>query len=196
LLKALDRWVVDGEGSPPPPSRHPRIDDGTLVDLETFREQWPSIPGVENPAENYRPLRLDFGPRWKEEGIADQVPPGIGDPYRTLVPAVDSDGNERAGIRLPEIAVPLGTATGWNIRSDEFGAGGLAAGLHGGWFPFAANADDQEAADDPRPSVEERYPNRDRYFAEFARAALELQEEGFLLPEDVVRLLEEAREKP
>ena len=196
LLVALDHWVLEGNSFDPPSSRHPRIDDGTLVDLDTFREQWPDIPGVEEPALNYRPLRLEFGPKWKQEGIADQVPPGIGAPYRTLVPAVDADGNEIAGIRLPEIAVPLGTATGWNIRAEEFGAGGLPAGLHGGWFPFAATAGEQKAGDDPRPSVDERYPDRDHYLAELTRVALDLQEEGFLLAEDVVRLLEEARRRP
>lgn len=196
LLVALDEWIVDRETFQPPPSRHPRIDDGTLVDRETFRDQWPEIPGVGDPAVNYQPLRLDFGQRWKEEGIADRVPPGIGKPYRTLVPAVDADGNEVAGIRLPEIAVALGTATGWNLRADEFGAGGLPAGLHGGWFPFPTTAKEHKAGDDPRPSVEERYPDRDHYFAEYTRVALELQEAGFLLAEDVVRLLEEARERP
>lgn len=194
LLVALDRWIAEGEDAPPPPSRYPRIDDGTLVDLETFREQWPDLPGVKKMPRNYEPLRLDFGTRWGDEGIADEIPPKIGKPYRTLVPAVDADGNERAGIRLPGIAVPTGTATGWNIRTEEAGAGGLPAGLHGGWFPFAETEADRGTANDPRPSLAARYRNRDHYLAEFTRATLALQEEGFLLDEDVVRLLRQARE--
>ena len=192
LLTALDRWA-DDENQSPPPSRYPRIDDGTLVDLDTFRTQWPAIPGAEKTSQNYQPLRLDFGPRWKGEGIADQIPPKIGKPYRTLVPAIDADGNEIAGIRLPAIAVPRGTATGWNLRAEEFGAGGLPAGLHGGWFPFSATAQDRQANGDPRLSIAERYRDRDHYLAEITRCALALLEEGFLLEEDVVRLIEQAR---
>ncbi|MEX2577735.1 MAG: alpha/beta hydrolase domain-containing protein [Verrucomicrobiales bacterium] len=199
LLAALDQWTVD-ETAEPPASRYPRIDDGTLVDLDTFREQFPAIPDaetpqavyVETPQAVYQPLRLDPGPRWHTEGIADQVPPETGEPYRTLVPAVDEDGNEVAGIRLPEIAVPLGTATGWNLRADEYGAGGLLADLHGGWFPFAETAAERESAGDPRPSLAERYPERADYIARVAETLLELRQDGYLLDEDVTRLLEKA----
>jgi len=120
LLVALDDWV--SRDVPPPESRYPRIADGTLVSLEAFRASFPAIPGVPLPAACYTPLRLDFGPRWEQDGIADIVPPKIGRPYRTLVPAVDRDGNEQAGIRLPDVAVPLATYTGWNLRAAPHGA--------------------------------------------------------------------------
>jgi len=107
LLTAMDDWVT--KNAKPPASRYPRIDDGTLVDLETFREQFPKIEGVDLPKAYHQPLALDPGPHWHTDGIADIVPPKVRGTYRTLVPAVDSDGNELAGIRLPEVAVPLGT---------------------------------------------------------------------------------------
>lgn len=190
LLAALDAWIRDG--AEPPASRYPRIDDGSLVDLETFRSSFPEIPGVEAPAQVYRPLRLDPGPRWEAQGIADTVPPKVGAAYATLVPAVDESGNEIAGIRLPEIEVPLGTATGWNLRDEAYGAGGVLAGLPGAWFSFSRTHAERENAGDPRPSLEERYPNRSAYIEAVAASLLDLRAGGYLLDEDVTRLLERA----
>lgn len=192
LLAALDAWVLDG--AKPPPSRYPKIGDGTLVPHETFLAGFPKIPGVEAPGDLYRPLRLDPGPRWEGEGIADQVPPKTGEPYATLVPAVDSDGNEAVGIRLPEIAVPRGTATGWNLRGDAFGDGGVLAGLQGAWFPFAKTQAEREAKGDPRPSLEERYPGHGSYLEAVTATLLDLRKDGYLLDEDVTRLLARAAE--
>ncbi len=193
MLVALDRWVTSG--TEPPPSRYPRIDDGTLVDLATFRASFPKVPGVRLPRAHYQPLRLDPGPRWLTEGIADHVPPKVGPPYRTLVPAVDADGNERAGIRLPDVAVPLATYAGWNLRAPEHGAEGVLCGLHGMHLPFARTAEERRRGGDPRPSVLERYPSRAAYLARMTEAALGLQREGFLLERDVVEILGKASER-
>ncbi len=194
LLVALDAWVSDG--TEPPASRYPRLDDGTLVDLETFRRQFPRIPRVNLPEAYYQPARLDFGPRFHTEGIADVIPPRMGPRYRTLVPAVDADGNEVAGIRLPEVAVPLGTYTGWNLRAAPFGAEGKLSRLDGTYLPFAQTAEARQEHGDPRPSVLERYPTRADYLARMTEAALELHRDGFLLPDDVVTMLEAAAERP
>ncbi len=193
LLLAMDRWV-SGEKEPPP-SCYPRLDDGTLVDLPTFRRQFPRIPGVEPPAACYTPYRLDFGPRWHTEGVADIVPPKVGRPYRTLVPAVDADGNERAGIRLPDVAVPWATYTGWNLRAAKFGAEGVLAGLHGAFFPFPRTRAEREQTGDPRLSVAERYPTRAIYLARVTDTVLQLQRDGFLLPEDAITMLRAAAER-
>ncbi len=187
LLVALDQWVTAGK--PPPDSRYPRIADGTLVDLEAFRNQFPQIPGLRLPTGYYTPLRLDFGPRWLTEGIADCVPPHVGPAYRTLVPAVDADGNELAGIRLPDVAVPLAAYTGWNLRSAAAGAEGMLAPYHGSYLAFAETRAQRLQTDDPRPSVVERYPTRDAYLARVTAMVLQLQEQGLLLHEDAVLLL-------
>lgn len=190
LLVALDAWTVEGEE--PPASRFPRIDDGTLVTLERYRESFPAIPGVRTPGVVFEPLRLDLGPRWRSEGIADVVPPRAGEPYRTLVPAVDEDGNELAGVRLPEVAVPMSTRTGWNLRTADWGADGMLTRWMGSLFEFPLTPAEREAAGDPRRSIHERYPARADYLARVREVAAELQEDGFLLPADARAIVEEA----
>ena len=193
LLVALDRWVT--EGTEPPESRYPRIDDGTLVPLETFAVAFPSIPGTEAPRVVYEPLRLDFGPRWRSDGVATIVPPDIGPPYRTLVPMVDEDGNELAGIRLPDIAAPVGTYTGWSLRAAEHGAEGMLAGLDGSYLEFPRTAKEREIAGDSRRSIHERYSNRADYLSRIAEAAMGLEEDGFLLAEDAIEMIRRAAER-
>jgi len=193
MLVALDRWVA--EDVAPPPSRYPRIDDGTLVDLETFRAQFPEIPGVGLPQAHYEPARLDFGPRFHSEGVADVIPPERGEPYGTLVPAVDADGNDLAGIRLPEVAAPLATLTGWNLRAAPYGAEGLLSRLDGMGLPFAASEAQRQESGDPRPSLEERYGGREAYLARYTEAALALLREGYLLEEDFARLVGQAADR-
>jgi hypothetical protein len=190
LLVALDQWV--SAGKKPPDSRYPRIADGTLVDLETFRKTFPRVPGVQLPTSYYMPFRLEFGPRWLTAGIADHVPPRVGLPYRTLVPAVDADGNEVAGIRLPDVAVPLATYTGWNLRAAPYGAEGMLAPYNGSYLVFAKTRQQCLQSGDPRPSVPERYPTREAYVAQVTQAALRLREDGFLLDADVTAILKSA----
>lgn len=187
LLVALDRWASTGQE--PPESCYPRIAQGTLVDLATYRQQFPNIPGVRLPQSQYRPLRLDFGPRWETLGIADHVPPKVGPAYRTLVPAVDPDGNAVGGVRLPEVAVPLATYTGWNLRAASYGAENMPARFFGSYFPFPRTPQERCKRGDPRRSVLARYPTREHYLARLADAALRLRQEGFLLDEDVVEIL-------
>lgn len=186
LLNAMDDWIAKNDE--PPASRYPRIDDGTLIDVATYRRQFPKIAGIVVPDACYEPLRLDLGSRWHSTGIADNVPPKQGNPYKTLVPAVNADGNEVAGIRLPEIAVPVATYMGWNQRDESHGAGGMLAGLHGSWLEFPT----RQEATDPRPSIRQRYPSREAYLARYADAVLKLASEGYLLNEDALEMLGEA----
>jgi hypothetical protein len=194
LLMALDRWASEGEE--PPESRYPKIADGTLIDLERFRASFPRIPEATLPTGYYAPLRLDPGPRWRTEGIADNVPPKVGPPYRTLIPAVDADGNDVAGIRLPEHAVPLATYAGWNLRAAAWGAGGMLTRWMGSSWPFVKTAEERVRNGDPRRSVIERYPTRAAYVARIAEAALDLQRQRLLLEEDLVAILRRAATVP
>jgi len=188
MLMSLSDWMQTGKT--PPPSRYPTLADGTLVDHDIWRARFPQIPGGNLPAQYYQPPRLDFGPRFLSEGIADIIPPKVGKPFRTLLPAVNADGNETSGIILPEVAVPLGTYTGWNLRARTFGAETMLSPLDGMFLPFAKTKPERKKTGDPRPSLEERYPSRGDYLSRLNAAALKLHREGFLLDEDVVRILE------
>ena len=194
-LTNLDRWVTNGEA--PPPSRHPRIDDGTAVPPEQVAEALEGIPGVTLPDPLRRFTRLDFGP---DPRVPTKVPANIGKVYPSLVSAVDKDGNELAGIPLPLITVPLATHMGWNIRHPDIGGagqvlstGGASGGtLRGSTIPFAATQEEREASGDPRLSIEERYASRAQYLELVKKAAERLIAERYLLKEDLESLVDQA----
>lgn len=184
LYVALGDWAFDGVA--PPDSRRPTIAEGTLVDLEAYRAAFPKIPEVTLPPGKLEPPRLDFGSRFEKEGIADTVPPRRLGIYKTLVPVADSNGIDRPGLRLPDVALPLGTYTGWNPRDEASGLGGKAIGRWAGSFiPFARTEAEANAAGDPRPSIERRYGNRARYEALYRETAQQLVAERVLLARDV-----------
>ncbi len=182
-LVALDRWVKDN--TPPPPSRYPRIDDGTLVEMTGPAVPIPGFSAAKGP--NPRP-RFDYGSDFAK-GIVDKVPPvALPERYRVLVPKVDRDGNEIGGIRLPDIAVPVATAMGWSVRAADAGAAGELCYLDGSYLPFARTKAEREASGDGRLSLEERYRGREDYAAKVHEAAAALARDGYLLPEDVERI--------
>jgi hypothetical protein len=187
LVHALDEWVA--RGAAPPASRYPRLADGTLAPPE--RAGWPALRGMALPLVRNEPARMDYGPDWGR-GVISVEPPGIGAVFHALVPAVDADGNDRAGIRMPEIAVPLATQTGWNLRDPKTGAPDALAPVVGSYFPFARTRAAREASADPRLSIEERYADRAAYLGRIAETALALQHERLLLAEDVPFVLERA----
>ncbi len=184
LILALEGWV---NGATPPPSAYPRIADGTLMDVDTYRTAFPSGFGIAPPIQNLREPRLNFGKRFATEGIADIVPPIKGKAFETRVPAPDADGNDRGGVRLLELRVPLGTHTGWNQRAPQTGFGWATARFDGSFVPFARTKDERLTSGDPRPSLEERYPSRSDFVAKLNAAALEQVAAGMLLTEDVKR---------
>ncbi len=190
LLVALDTWV--GNGIEPPPSRYPTIAGGTLVSADSARRAFPKIPGVRVPRVHYAPYRLDLGPRWQSEGIADNVPPKTGPRYRTLVPVPDADGIDRGGIRLPDVAVPVATYTGWNLRTKAWGADGMLTRWMGSYLAFPRTPADRKASGDPRRSILERYPTRAVYLRKYQAAIDSLEKERYLLPADGAALLKTA----
>ena len=159
LLKALDQWVADDVA--PPASRYPRIADGTLVSAEKLN--FPAIPGLKVSTLVHKAYRADYGPQFYSKGVVTQEPPKIGKAFPTLVPAVDKDGNDRAGIALPELTVPLATYCGWNTFNERSGPTHEISSMNGSFIPFARTKAEREANGDPRPSIEERYLNRDHY---------------------------------
>ena len=191
MLDAMDRWAT--EGVAPPASRIPTRADGTLVDFDTWRGQFPAIPGVATlRTPNVLPL-LDFG-NDVARGILREPPRIVeGAQYSVLVPSVDADGNDVAGVRAPMVAAPLATYTGWNPRSRGHGHGAQLT-FSGSTIPLPDTAAEREATGDPRRSVAERYGDKAAYVAAITAAARELVAQGLMLEEDVERCAAAAAE--
>jgi hypothetical protein len=168
LLAALDLWTRRGVA--PPPSRHPQLSDHSLVAQRDI--QFPDVPGVKWPYHVPGGYRID-------------LPAGPTSVLPFLVPQVDSDGNDVGGIRLPEQAVPLGTYTDWAFRAARIGAPDTLLAMAGSYIPFAKTRADREKNNDPRPSIEERYANREDYIRRLEEVANQLATERYLLREDV-----------
>lgn len=177
LLVALDDWIATGR--PAPTSRIPRIADGTLVPAD--RLSFPALPGFATAA---AANRIDPVGDWVH-------PASVQTPYRPLVPAVDADGNDRAGLRLPDIAAPMGTHTGFNIYKAPAIAGEMCD-RDGSFLPFAKVAADKTGGD-PRKSLAERYGSPARYAAAVEAAARTLVADRLLLKEDADRYVAEAK---
>ncbi len=189
LLLALDRWT--GSGAPPPASAYPHVADGSLVTVARYRAAFPGRTGLTPPEDDLHEPRLDFGPRFAASGIADRVPPLHGPSYQSRVPAADADGNDRGGVRMVELQAPLGTHTGWNERAPQTGFPWATARFDGSFQPFARTEAERAASGDPRPSLQKRYPTRQRYVIAVRRAAARQAAAGFLAPEDVERAVSE-----
>ena len=191
MLDSLDRWATDG--TPPPPSRYPKRADGTLVTMEQWRQQFPAIPGHAIPREPNRLALYDYGPSARD-GVLTVIPPDVrdADGYAVLVPAVDSDGNDMAGVRAPMVQAPLATYTGWNLRARPFGEGAMHE-FSGSMVPLPETDTVRLATGDPRASIEARYGDAGGYVQAIVAAARALIEDGLMLEEDLDRTLEMAR---
>jgi hypothetical protein len=192
LLVNLDEWVTTG--SEPPLSRMPRRSEGTLVSsMPQDSVGFPSIPGVIYNGRMHTGDLFDFGPLF-ERGIMSILPPTqLGTPYLALVPRTDADGNDVAGIRLPDVSAPLATYTGWGLRALPEGAndGCDAAGQK---IDFPKTAAERTASGDPRLSIEERYPTHESYVSAVTRAAEDLRAQRLLLDQDVAAYIRAAEQ--
>jgi hypothetical protein len=177
LFHALEEWVTKGVA--PPSSRVPRFADGTAVKAETAR--MPRVKGFALAANRITPP-VDW---------TDPPEDGPAQFYETFVSAVDADGNETAGIRLPPIATPLATYTGWNVYRA---APGELCDRDGSRIPFARSRAERDADDDPRPSLEERYGSREAHVAKVREVAAALVAERLLLPMDAEAFIAAAKE--
>jgi hypothetical protein len=186
LLVAMDSWVRDNKQ--PPASQYPRVSEDKLVSAGAI--QFPKIPGVSLPTRFEKAYHVDYGPEFRTKGIISIEPPKVGTAFPLLLPQVDTDGNETAGIRMPELAVPLATYAGWNMRAKEIGAPDEMYSMVGSWIPFAKTKAEREQKHDPRPSIEERYANRAQYLQLVGAAARRLVETGYLLDRDVPALID------
>jgi len=194
LTVALIDWV--SKGTEPPPSRYPRLDQGQLAPATKAAIGFPNIPGAPSPDGLVNPVfDYDFGPDFSyndESGLITKQPPAIRQILPTLVPKVDSDGNDLGGVPSVLRQAPLGTYLGWNVVAAGFDKGRICT-LSGGYVPFAKTKAERTATGDPRPSLEERYGTHKAYVEAVKKAADQAVAERFLLPADRDRLVAEAQ---
>ena len=210
LFIALDEWAT--QHKEPPHSRVPRLRDGTLVPpLPQSGMGFPNIPSPfadgPGPLVTYTGLKttryhFDYGLNFYETGIATVNPPlfpfttpsyqdnpGNGPIYPSFIPKTDSDGNDIAGVRLPDVTVPVATYTGWALRRGAQASDGCEAS--GQFIPFAKTEADRAKTNDPRPSVALRYPAFADYHSKLRNALEQMVADRLLLCEDAAT--EEAR---
>jgi hypothetical protein len=193
LLSEMQDWLT--KGTPPPPSKYPTLAAGDLVAATKLAMGFPTIPGLEFKDNLENPLiDYDWGPDFKYNDISGAItnePAPIKKVYPLLVPKVDSDGNEMAGVPSVLIQAPLGTYVPWNLVASGFFKGQLCA-YTGGYLPFAKTKAERLASGDPRPSLEERYGTQEAYVALVRKAADQAVKDRFLLPEDADKLVKQA----
>jgi hypothetical protein len=190
MITNMDAWVRNN--TLPPESSYPKIAEETLVPIEKYA--FPAIPGVNIAHDANEALRIDFGPNWRD-GILSVQPPRVGQPFPVLVPQVDTDGNERDGVRLPEISVPLGTYASWNLRDPSIGAPDQRVSFEASYLPFPKTAADREKTHDPRRSIAERYASREDYLERYRRALDELIKQRWIPEGDREVLLHRAEQE-
>jgi Alpha/beta hydrolase domain len=216
LFLALDAWA--NTGKPPPDSRVPRLSDGTLVlPADTgfptnIPDPFVGNEGTPTGKVTYTGLktsryRFDYGPGFYDTGIPTIFPPVIIPPlmplmtdaavpivsvngpiYPSFVPKTDRDGNDIAGVRLPDVTVPLATYTGWALRRGPHAHDGCEAA--GQYIPFPKTKALREMSGDPRRSIEERYPSFEKYYDQVKRAVENMVRDRLLLCEDADDQLE------
>jgi Alpha/beta hydrolase domain len=189
-LVNLDRWIT--EDIEPPPSRHPRLADATAVQREEVLAALARLPGFTPPDPQRLPFvrTVDMGSD-EATGIG-RYPAQEGAVYPALVSAVDADGNEAAGIRMPDITVPVGTHAGWNPRDPITGSPEQIVPMNGLTFWFAPDEATRAERGDPRRSLAERYRDEADYSTKVRAAARQLAAERYLLEEDVEQVVEAA----
>jgi hypothetical protein len=186
LLLDLDSWAA--KGAKPPDSAYPHLGPDLVPRVQV---KAPRIPGVEFPAWMPRNWRMDFGPDFTAKGVISVEPPKLGAEYPILVPQVNRDGIDVGGVSIPDVAVPLGTFTGWNYRVPVHPNFDYLGGLVGSFMPFAWTAEERKASGDSRLSVAERYAGRDVYLDRVHAAAQKLVSQHLLRGEDVPAIVAE-----
>jgi hypothetical protein len=181
MIVILDDWA--DRGIAPPKSVYPDLKNG-LVTLADAAKAFPKIPNLKFPTDLNVASVLNFGPEFNSTGgRVTTLPPTAGKKYLALVPKADADGFETVGIRTIDVAVPVGTNLGWNLRAAGHRGDDLC-GLSGAFVPFAATKAERMGKGDPRLSLEERYHDHTGFVAAVEKAARQLVKERFLLEED------------
>jgi hypothetical protein len=194
MLVLMDEWATNG--TPPPPTLLPQTSDGTLVTSDEALAKYPRIPGINLPKGTSRLPRYNYGPDFDSRGLMTVLPPEPvdGQEYPLRVAAIDDDGNTIAGLRYPDVEVPLGTYNGWSLRREGFAERDQFWNT-GSFVPFARTKAEREATGDPRPSIEERYPSHQGYIEAVRQVCNARVVERLMLQEDAYRFVEEAQRR-
>jgi hypothetical protein len=178
VLELARRWVVDGHV--PPATRRPRVDDGTAIPRSRALLKFGAVTGLALPDEETM---------FQRQGSPTDAPDDRPHSAGVYVSALDGDGNEVAGIRHPELPAPLATHTGWNLVLAAGPQWAALSSLTGNSHPFPPAETDATSTGDQRRAASARYRNRDDYLVQLKAAALQLAREGFLLTEDIDRVV-------
>lgn len=193
VQNALVAWVVSGRE--PPASRYPTLAGGDLVRPTALAMGWPEIPGAPHPDGKLNEfVDYDFGPvlRYNDvSGVVTRQPPVLRRTMVSLVPRVNSDGNETSGIPSVHLQVPLGSYVGWNVENSGIDKG-RNCGFEAGFIPFERTEAERIAKGDPRPSLEERYRDHDGFVARVRQVAAQEVVAGWLLPDDAAKIVADA----
>jgi len=174
LLIDFHEWLKDGVE--PPASMFPHIASGELVSSKAVR--YPA--GIQRPQYPRVPHVLDFGPEFASKGLVTKEPPAEGTAYPIMVAQVDADGNEIGGVRLPDLDVPLGIYTGWNLRAPSIGSADRMIAFTGSFFGFAPE------------KLKKRYGTKDAYLTRFREAGQKLAGRRLALESDVAAMTDRA----
>ena len=176
LLVAMHDWLKDGTA--PPASSYPRIDQGQLVALSALK--FPKSAGADPPRRVHTAYQVNYGPDFATKGIVSIEPPQVGAPFTALVPQVDDDGNEIAGVKMPQVAAPLATYTGWNLRDPKIGLPNETFNMVGSTLPFS------------KAKITEKYGSKEKYLEKTTAAINDLISRRLLLAEEKPKLLDDA----
>lgn len=176
LLIDMHEWLKDGTA--PPDSSYPRIDQGQLIAVGTLK--YPKGAGAEPPRRVHGAYKVDYGPEFESKGIVSIEPPRVGDAFPVLIPQVDDDGNEISGVKMPQVAVPLAAYSGWNLREAKFGMPNETYNMVGSTLPFS------------KAKIIEKYGTKEKYLEKATAALDDLIKRRLLLPEERAKLLDDA----
>lgn len=195
LILALKQWITDD--TTPPESVYPTLRAGTLAPAAQVLATFPRIPEEPLPHDVLNPhLVYELGADFHAEdvsGIPVKEPPAIIGQTPSVLPTLDSNGNEIGGIHSPLQEAPLGTYVGWNAVVSGFRKGQFCP-LVGGYIPFAETQAERKSAHDPRPSIEERYSSHEDYVNRVRSAAQQLVSKRLLLQKDAAEMIQQAED--
>ncbi len=176
LISNLDGWV---RGTAAPlDSSYPKVADGTMA-VPTSDPKSLGAPDLSG-------LGLSFNGVYNTLSVNDEsvIPSKTSTQFYTvLLPTSDAQGNDKGGVRMPDLSVPITTSKGYSVRKSGFVAGDQN-GLSSSQLAFALLTASKNAAD-PRQSVQQLYTNKAGYLAQWNAAVDALAAKGLLLPDDV-----------